>query len=205
MNKTYPNVEKVVIRMLIASTILVLIFGVFEIYGYRLKGRYTFQTITLTFIVTTLLFFSLFKNTMTKIVSLIFLTPLLASSMFVFTLGQPVYNRQMDEQNKISVSTGGFFACGEIIHITQTRFMIFDKTVRQIDDLCLAGIKTIKTINRDNKLVQFIIYHNGKLDSENPYTYTMARKNMVNSNIIMFGTKTRIIQMTLTLKADGNL
>lgn len=176
-NKTYPIVEKVVFRMLIASTILFLIFGVLEIYGYRLKGHYTFPIITLTFILANLLFFSLYKNTKTKIVSVILLTPLLASSMLTFTLGKLVYKRQMDKKNNILVTTGGFFACGEIIQITQTRFVIFDKAIFQIDDLCLAGVKTIKTMNRDSKHVQFIIYHNGKMDSENPYTYTVERKN----------------------------
>ena len=174
---TFPKVEKAVFRMLIATTILFLTFGILGLYGYSLKGIYTFSTITSIFIVSTILFFALFKNTKRKILTVILLTPLLVSSILTFILGQLVYERQLDEKNRISVTTGGFLACGEIINITQTRFVIFDKQVFHIGDLCLLGITKIETIKLDDKHSEFLIYHNGKLDSENPYKYDVERKN----------------------------
>ncbi len=163
--------------MLIATTILFLIFGILELYGYRLKGLYTFSIITSTFIVSTITFFALFKNTKRKILTVILLTPLLVSSVLTFISRTLVYERQLDEKNRISVTTGGFLTCGEMINITQTRFIIFDKHVFHIDDLCLQGITNIETIKLEDKHAEFLIYHNGKMDSENPYKYDLERKN----------------------------
>ena len=174
---TFPKVEKVVVRTLITTTILFLTFGLLELYGYSLQGLYSFSTITWTFIVSTILFFALFKNTRRKILTAFLLTPLLVLSILTLILGQLVYERKLDENNRISVTTGGFLACGEIINITQTRFMIFDKQVFHIGDLCLLGINNIETIKLDDKNAEFLIYHNGKLDSENPYKYDVERKN----------------------------
>ena len=105
------------------------------------------------------------------------MTPLLVLGILTFILGQLVYERKLDEDNRISVTTGGFLACGEIINITQTRFVIFDKQVFHIGDLCLLGITKIETIKLDDKHAEFLIYHNGQLDSENPYKYDVERKN----------------------------
>lgn len=105
------------------------------------------------------------------------LTPLLVVAGLTLILGQLVYERQLDENYKISVTTGGFLACGEIINITQTRFGIFDKQIFHIGDLCLLGINKIETIKLDDKHAEFLIYHNGQLDSENPYKYDVERKN----------------------------
>ena len=174
---TFPKVEKVVVKMLIATTFLFLTFGILEVYGYSLKGLYTFSTITWPFIVSTMLFFALFKNTRRKILTVFLLTPLLVSSILTFIFGQLVYERKIDEKNRISVTTGGFLACGEIINITQTSFVIFDKQVFHIGDLCLLGITKIETIKLNDKHAEFLIYHNGKLDSENPYKYNVERKN----------------------------
>ena len=163
--------------MLIATTILFLTFGVFGLYGYSLKGLYTFSTISWTFIVSTILFFALFKNTRRKILTAFLLTPLVVLSILTLILGQLVYEQKIDETNKITVTTGGFLACGEIINITQTKFGLFDKQVFHIGDLCLIGITKIETIKLDDKHAEFLIYHNGKMDSENPYKYDVERKN----------------------------
>ena len=174
---TFPRVEKVVFRILIAATILFLIFGAFGLYGYSLKGLYTFSLIAWTFIISTILFFTLFKNTRRKILAVFLLTPLLLVCGLKVILGQLVYERQLDEKNRIAVTTGGFLACGEIINITETRLGIFDKQVFHIGDLCLLGITKIETIKLDDKHAEFLIYHNGKLGSENPYKYDVERKN----------------------------
>ena len=175
---TFPKVEKIVVRMLIATTILFLTFGILELNAYSLKGPYTFSTITWTFIISTILFFTLIKNSGIKILTSLILTHLLVLGISRVILGQHVYDRNIDEYNKLLVTTGGYLACGEIISITQTRFDIFDKQVMLIDDLCLFGITNIEIIKLDNKNAELLIYHNGKNDFENPYKYTVERKNI---------------------------
>jgi hypothetical protein len=170
-------VEKVIVRVLFASTILFLLSTIFEFSGYRLKGLYTFSTISWTFIISTILIFALFKNSEKKILTVFLLTPLVVLIILTPILGELVYEKRIDETYKISVTTGGFLACGEIINITQTKFGIFDKQVFHIGDLCLIGINKIETIKLDEKHEEFLIYHNGQLDSENPYIYDVERKN----------------------------
>jgi ABC-2 type transport system permease protein len=176
--KTFPTVEKLIGRILIVTTILFLTFMVFEFNGYKLKGLYSFSIISWLFIVSSILFFALFKNTKKKILTVFLLTPLIALSILTLILGRVVYEQKIDETNKISVTTGGFLACGEIINITQTRFGIFDKEVFHIDNLCLIGINKIETTKLNDKYAEFLIYHNGKYDSENPYKYDVERKNV---------------------------
>lgn len=175
---TFPTIEKLIGRILIVMTILFLTFMVFEFNGYKLKGFYTFSIISWTFIVSTILFFAIFKNTKKKILTVLLLTPLLVLSILTLILGQVVYEQKIDGTNKTSVSTGGFLACGEIINITQTRFGIFDKEVFHNSNLCLIGINKIETIKLDDKHAEFLIYHNGQNDSENPYKYDVERKNV---------------------------
>jgi hypothetical protein len=158
---TFPTVEKVIVRVLFASTILFLLSTIFEFSGYRLKGLYTFSTISWTFIISTILIFALFKNSEKKILTVFLLTPLVVLIILTPILGELVYEKRIDETYKISVTTGGFLACGEIINITQTKFGIFDKQVFHIGDLCLIGINKIETIKLDEKHAEFLIYHNG--------------------------------------------
>lgn len=176
--KTFPTVEKVIERILIITTILFLTFMVFEFNGYRLKGNLSFSIISWLFIVSTILFFALFRNTKKKILTVLLLTPLITLSILTLILGRVVYEQKIDETNKISVSAGGFLACGQIINITQTSFGIFDKEVFHINNLCLVGINKIETIKLDDKHAEFLIYHNGKYDSENPYKCDVERKNV---------------------------
>ena len=174
---TFPKAEKVILRILIASTISFLTFSIFAFNGYRLKGLYTFSTISLTFILSTIAYFAIFKNSKRKLFTVLLLTPLILLSILTLILGQLVYENKVDETNKISVTTGGFLACGEIINITQTKFVIFDKEVFHLDNLCLIGINKIETVKLDDKHAEFLIYHNGKYDSENPYKYAVKGKN----------------------------
>lgn len=163
--------------MLFVATILFLVFLIFQLNGYWLKGQYTFTIISLTFIGLAILYFVLLKNTKWKITTVFLLTPVLASCILAQVIGQVVYEQKIDETNKISVTTGGFLSCGESIHITQTRLGLFDKEVYSIDNLCLSGINKIEAVKLDDKSAEFLIYHNGQYDSENPYKYGMERKN----------------------------
>jgi len=178
IKKTFPTIEKIIRQILIVTTVLFLTFLIFEFSGYKLKGHYTFSIISWTFIISTILFFAVFKNTKKKILTVFVLTPLIVLSILTFVFGQIIYEKKIDENNKITVTTGGFLSCGEIINITQTRFGLFNKEVYHIENLCLIGIDEIEIIKLDEKHAEFLIHHNGEFDSENPYKYKMEIKNV---------------------------
>lgn len=163
--------------MLVVATTLFLTVSIFSFNGYRLKGQYTFTIIGLTFIGLTILYFALLKNTKRKIITVFLLAPIVVLSILILIIGQVVYEQKIDETNKISVTTGGFLACGENINITQTRLGLFDKQVYHIDNLCLIGIYKVETVKLDDKHTEFLIYHNGQYDSENPYKYDVEGRN----------------------------
>jgi len=169
---------KPTVRILIASAILFLIFTILGFNGYRLKGIHTLPAIGLTFILSTLLYFVLFKNTKKKILTVLILTPLIVLSTFTLLFGRILKEFRVNDNTKIIVTTGGFLSCGEIISITQTKFGVFDKEVLYESSLCLRGISKIVTTKIDDKHAEFLIFHNGEFDSENPYKYDVERKNV---------------------------
>lgn len=174
----FPKAQKVIVKLLVVTIILFLTILIFAFNGYRLKGQYTFLTISLTFIGLTIIYFTLFKNTTTKILTTTFLlTPLLALSIFTLLFGQVLKELDINHNTKIIVTTGGFLSCGELIYITQTKFVIFDKEVHYESSLCLRGIEKIETVKIDDRHAEFLIYHNAEMDSENPYKYNVKREN----------------------------
>lgn len=177
INTNFPKMEKVIIRLLVASTILFLTFLIFAFNGYRLKGQYTFPAIVLTFICLTICYFVIFKITKKKILNVFLLTPLLVVSVFILFFGQVMKEFNVKDNIKIIVTRGGLLSCGELIYITQTKFGIFDKEVHYESSLCLRGINRIETVKIDDIHAEFLIYHNKELDSENPYKYDVERKN----------------------------
>lgn len=106
------------------------------------------------------------------------LTPLIVLSSYTLLFGRILKEFRVNDNIKIIVSTGGFLSCGEIIRITQTKFGLFDKEVHYESSLCLRGIEKIETTKIDNKHAEFLIFHNGQFDSENPYKYDVERKNV---------------------------
>src|SRR5688572_28308346 len=93
----FPKVEKVILRILIVSTILYLTFTIFDFNGYKLKGHYTFQIRCLIFITSTILYFSLFKNTKKKILTAFLLTPLIVLSILTLLIGRVVNEFRIDD------------------------------------------------------------------------------------------------------------
>lgn len=175
---TFPKTENLIVKLLIATTILFLTILIFAFNGYRLKGQYSFLTISLTFIGLTTIYFALFKNTIAKILTTTFLlTPLLVVSIFMLLFGQVLKEFDINDNTKIIVTTGGFLSCGELIYISQTKFGLFDKEVHYESSLCLRGINKIETAKIDDKHAEFLIYHDKTMDSENPYKYDVERKN----------------------------
>jgi ABC-2 type transport system permease protein len=173
----FPKAKKVIVRMLVVSTIFFLTFSILEFYGYRLKGFYSFPVIGLTFIALTLIYFGLCKNTHKKVLTVFLLTPLLILCIFTLIFGQTLKEFDINDNTKIMVRTSGLLSCGELIYITKTKFGLFDKEVHYESSLCLRGIKQIKTVKIDDRKIEFLIYHNAEQDSENPYKYDVERQN----------------------------
>lgn len=173
-----PKLDKVISRMLIYTIITFVIFKTLLVIDYRLKGLYSNFIINLTFIISSLLFFSLIKNSRAKIVKVILLTPLILISLFTLIFGQIKYECKINDTYKIEVSNGGFLSCGENIKIRKSDFGIFEKAIYSESSLCLIGISKIETIRFDKNQAEFLIYHDGKMDSENPYNYKIENKNV---------------------------
>ena len=176
-NTTFPKAEKIILRVLIASSILFVTFTFFVFNGYILKGVYTYSIIIWSFIISTIIYFILFKNSKKKVLTVFLLTPLIVVSIFALIFGKVLKEFDINNETKIIVTTGGILSCGELIRITQTKFAIFDKEVHYESSLCLREINKIETIKLDEKHAEFLIYHNGEMDSENPYKYVVERKN----------------------------
>lgn len=173
----FPQTQKAIIKLLAFSTILFLTISILAFNGYRLKGQFAFLAISLTFIGLTIIYFALFKNTTTKILTTIFLlTPLLALSVSTLLFEQVLKEFDINDNTKIIVTTGGFWSCGEMIYFTQTKFG-FDKEVHYESGLCLRGIEKIEIVKIDTNHAEFLIYHDKTMDSENPFKYDVERKN----------------------------
>ena len=176
--KNFPKTEKVIVKIFIASTILFLTYTIFDFNSYRLKGLYTFTVICFTFIISTVIFYSIVKNTEIKILTVFLTIPLIIYIIFYGVLFGRVLNQfNINDSLKITVTSGGLLSCGETIKITQSKFGIFDKEVYK-DEPCLLGIEKIETLIIDDTHAEFLIYHDKKLDSENPYKYIVERKNL---------------------------
>lgn len=168
---SFPKTEKAIIVISIISTLLFLTSIFFESNGYRLKGIYTFPTIGFLFITSTILFFALCKNTKKKIIEVFLLSPLLVISIFTLLFGRVQREFKVNESTKIAVVSGGLLSCGEGIRVTQSKLIIFDKEILNETHLCLVGIYKIETVRFDDVHAEFLIFHNGEHDSENPYKY----------------------------------
>ena len=176
--KEFPKFEKIINRGLIISLIILSVIGIFLYNGYRLKGIYTNSFLELTFILFTLLFFGMMKNNKTKLLKLFILIPLFCLTTLLFIFEQVIAEYKIDESYNIEVSESGFLNCGERISITKSEFGIFRKRILIRTDLCLIGINKIETVVFNENIAEFLIYHNGDYDSENPYKYEIVNKNV---------------------------
>lgn len=174
----YPKIEKVIVRILIITSTIFLTFTIFDLNGLRLKGIYTLPTIGLTFIISALLYFGGVKNTKKKIVTVILITPLIVLSIFTLLFGRVLKEFEINDTYKIAVSTEGFLSCGEHIELTKTKFGIFNEEIYHTSNLCLTGITKIETLNFSHRQAVFLVYHNGVMDSENPYKYKIENKKV---------------------------
>jgi len=176
--RTFPKVEKVVGRILIAMTILLLITIIFDFNGYKLKSFFAYRAIGLCFVISTIIYFAIFKNTRNKIWKGALLTVLIIITVTTQLLYQKTGSFKINDELNMSISREGFLACGEIIRITKTEFGIFDKEIFYDSNQCLIGITKVETVRIDNNGAEFLIYHNKEQDSENPYQYEIENKNV---------------------------
>ena len=174
----FPVVEKAINRVLIFSTVAFLVLTALVFCGYKLKGIYSNPIIGVIFITITILYFVLAKSTKKKLFAVVILTPLILISLVTLLFGRTIYESKITEGYKIQVSTGGLLSCGELINLTESEFFLFEKVIVHENSLCLREIERIETINFDQNSAEFLIYHNGEMDSENPYKYKIENNNV---------------------------
>ena len=174
----FPKVEKTIYRILILTTVTFFVLTVLSFNGYKLKGLYSNSIIGIIFITTAITYFVLAKSTKRKLIKVVILIPLILLSLFILLFGRTIYESKIADGYKIQVTTGGIMSCGELIHLTETEFLIFDKEILYESSLCLKEIKRIETVNFDDDSAEFLIYHNGEMDTENPYKYKIENKNV---------------------------
>jgi hypothetical protein len=173
-----PKLEKVVSRIVIITTIAFVFLTFLLFNDYRLKGVYSYSIICLSFILSSLLFFSLIKFSIKKLIKVLFLTPLILVSLFFLWFNQALYKTKINDTYSIEVSQGAFFSCGENIKITKSKFVFFEKAIYYGGDICLVGINKIETIEFNNQHAVFLIHHNGEYHSENPYNFVIENNNL---------------------------
>lgn len=174
----FPKLENVINRMLVLITVTFFVLTVLSFNGYKLKGLYSNLAIGIIFLMTTIIYFALVKNTRRKLITVVILIPLILLSLFTYLFGRTIYESKIADGYKIQVTTGGIMSCGELIQLTERKYLIFDKEIVYQSSLCLREIKRIETINFDQDSAVFLIYHNGEMDSENPYQYKIENKSM---------------------------
>jgi ABC-2 type transport system permease protein len=176
--KRFPKTEKIIERLLIYITLTFIILLVLSFNGIKLKGIYSNLIVGLIFILTSLLYFAINKNTTRKVISIVALLPLILYSFYFQFFYQNLGRYKVNEDLDIIVSKEGFLACGEIITLTKTKFILFDQQLIYDSNQCLKGIYKIETIEFNKKKARFLIFHSGKFDSENPYNYEINNINI---------------------------
>lgn len=188
----FPKLEKVIKCISFYSLIGIIICAILLAFDFRLKGKYSTSIIGLTFLLSTILLFGLTKNTRSKILSGILTIPifvfgilsLIWETAFVFfylialPFQPPIAKFEMNDNHSVEVRVGGFLACGESLVITKSSFGILDKQKYVGNSSCVIGINKIETLEFKENKVEFLIYHNGQTEFENPYKYQVEIKNV---------------------------
>ncbi|WP_341905267.1 hypothetical protein [Fluviicola taffensis] len=177
-NKELPKNEKNIIKLMILATFFFLALMILFFNGYWLKGLYSSLIVKLIFILTSVVYFTRVKNTRRKLISAVLIIPLMLLTIGSVMLSQPVYRYKINKDLNLLISREGFLACGEIIRLTKSEFGIFERELIYDSNQCLIGIKKIETIQFNKNQAEFLIYHNGKMDSENPYNYIIENKHL---------------------------
>lgn len=178
IKKEYPKTEKIIARIVFYATIIFVILIFLSFVGIRFKGLYTNTIIGLTFLISSLIYFATNKNTRNKIISIVILFPLILVGFYFQYFNQNLGTYKVNDKLNIKISQEGFLACGEIIRLTKSTLLIFEKELIYDSNQCLRRKERIETIVFYDKRAEFLIYHNGEMDSENPYHYEIENKNV---------------------------
>ncbi len=178
IKKRSPKMEKIISRILMLTTVIFLIFTILLFIEYKLKGIYSNSIIGITFLISCFIFFSVVKNSRTKIIKVVLLTPLILISIYTLLFGQTLYEYRINDTYKFMTSTGGFLACGENFKMTKSEFVIFEKAIFNANGFCLKGIYKIESLKFNENQMELLIFHDGEMDSENPYRYEIENKNV---------------------------
>jgi ABC-2 type transport system permease protein len=178
IKRNFPKWENRIGKILIFSAIFFGLFTILSFEGYCIKGVYTYTIIGVIFILTTLSYFATVKYTKRKLIIVIIMSPIIFCAIFfLMILGEITVKLKINETYKIEISNGGVLVCGDTFKITKSKYGIFEKTLFCDKSLRLSGIKKIKILKFNENLANFLIYHDGKMDSENPYRYEIKNKN----------------------------
>ena len=159
-----------------ASTLVFSLVNLFYFNNLRLKGLYSIPIINLLFVLTVVIYFSFVTNSRLKIISIPILTVFILLGLLTTFFGQLKYEKKIDDTHKIMVTSGGLMSCGQLLYVTRTTCLMFDKEVHYEGSLCLRDITQIDVLRFNNELAEFEIHHNGEL--ENPYRLKIENKNM---------------------------
>ena len=159
-----------------ASTLVFSLVNLFYFNNLRLKGLYSIPIINLLFVLTVVIYFSFVTNSRLKIISIPILTVFILLGLLTTFFGQLKYEKKIDDTHKIMVTSGGLMSCGQLLYLTRTTCLMFDKEVHYEGSLCLRDITQIDVLRFNNELAEFEIHHNGEL--ENPYRLKIENKNM---------------------------
>jgi len=173
INVKQPRLERFISKLAIFFIIVYLINVIFLFNDYKLKGTNTYKVIFSAFIISTLLFFGIVKNSWAKLLKALILIPLIAIGYFAFVFYVEVDTYKINDKYQIDVSNGGFLSCGELIIISESKFIFFIKRIFFENSLCLSGVNNIEVVEWKNNSGTFLIYHDGERDSENPYKYNV--------------------------------
>ena len=176
--KKNEKLDRTVSKLTVAATVIFAIVNLFYFNELRLKGLYSIPIINSLFVLTVLIYFVFVTNSKAKLISIPILTIFILLGLTTTLFGRKTYENKIDETHKVIVTSGGLMACGQLIHITKTKFLIFDNEVLYESSLCLRDIKRIDIVRFDSELAEFKIHHNGEFDSENPYRYKIENKNV---------------------------
>lgn len=175
--KSLKKLNQLILKFLIPVIIAFsVVFGM-SIVGMKLKGIYGDKILGTTLILGALMYLATCKGIKEKIISNIILIPLLVIGIFNILLYNKTGTYKLNEELSIVTSKEGFLGCGEIMRITKTKFLIFDKELKYDSNQCLTGISNIKSVKLDDKFAEMLIFHDGKNDSENPYYYKIENNN----------------------------
>jgi len=146
--------------------------------GIWIKGLYSNLIISIGFLGMVAFYFVSVSNTRLKIVAIPLLSGLVVLSLITITFNDKTFQTEINHDYDLIVASRGILSCGETIYFTESRLLFFEVEKLQKSNICLTGIYKIETIRFDDNFAEFEIYHDGILDSENPYNWKIENKNV---------------------------